>query len=390
MEQLNNQVNSLLADQEQANHSLQILQGRLQDADRIIESMELERRELTMKHTEETSTLRKRIRALSDQLEHGDAPLMSAQPSSTGFDDFNAEMEALNMGTNDWDAFLFDDELHGDPLNTMNFEPPKINHVEPSPLNTTTVLQKGEPVAQHLSTDSAPEQHVTSGLLFFLLLCGAFVASKPSTSQVPDLPDVPDDVRRAAPAVLNSLLADAQIPPTSISSAQIGVVNPGPSHVPTARNRLDRMHHRLTAPTRQQEYDAAWSLTPAEYAAYTHADFSLEDDDGAQRQVSRRNGNATPRPRRVLADTLAKLDEDSRAGKAAVYTRSLLWEQIPADVVKQFREMVRDHDELEALQQRSERGSGQESAKHDFDDDDDLDAENDDDDDEMNAYKTEI
>jgi len=35
-----------------------------------------------------------------------------------------------------------------------------------------------------------------------------------------------------------------------------------------------------------------------------------------------------------------------------VYTRSLLWDQIPADVVKQFKEMVRDHDEIEARQRQ--------------------------------------
>jgi hypothetical protein len=59
-----------------------------------------------------------------------------------------------------------------------------------------------------------------------------------------------------------------------------------------------------------------------------------------------------PGRRRNLAEMLANMqDEHTQNSKAEVYTRSLLWDQIPTDVVRQFKEMVRDHHEIETRQQ---------------------------------------
>jgi hypothetical protein len=81
----------------------QILIHQRQDADRIIESLHMEKRDMLMKHTEETSNLRKRIQVLTDRLDAGPAPAMSANPSSTGFTEFNEEFDTLNIGPHDWD-----------------------------------------------------------------------------------------------------------------------------------------------------------------------------------------------------------------------------------------------------------------------------------------------
>lgn len=348
------QIESLQLERQNQERNYQIMNHRLQEAQRIIDTMHEEKRDIMMKHTEETSSLRKRIRVLTDQLDHGPA-VMSADPSSTGFADFNAEMEALNMGPHDWDNLIFVNDLHSDTLEDISFDakteearpPPQAERTETSNAATTISSKK--------TSDGAADQHVTSGLLFFLLLCGAFVASKSPSSQSPDLPHVPPDVRAAAPTVLNNLLSDSQVSGTPVNARtpRLGS-EPGPSGLPTtpasrSRSKLDRMHHRLTAPTRQQEMDSAFALTTAEYASITNMDYRLSDE----RLPSDRRENESPRPRRILADTLASMQEEhTRNSKAEVYTRSLLWDQIPADVVKQFREMVRDHNEIEARQQQ--------------------------------------
>ena len=190
------QIETVELERQSQDRNYQILSHRFQEAQRIIDTLHEEKRDLMMKHTEETSSLRKRIRVLTDQLDHGPAPLMSAVPSSTGFADFNAEMEALNMGTHDWDSLIFDD-LPSDSLDEIGFEA-RSEHTrqftseERNDMAHTTVS-----ATTKKSSDGASDQHVTSGLLFFLLLCGAFVASKPLSAQPADLPQVPPDVRAA-------------------------------------------------------------------------------------------------------------------------------------------------------------------------------------------------
>lgn len=341
-------------DRQQQDRSHHIILHRYQEAQRIMETMHDEKRDMMMKHTEETSSLRKKIHILTEQLEAGPAPAMSAAPSSTGFTDFNAEMEALNMGPHDWDNFIFVNDLQNDSTDDFTFDP-KPEPVRPSPTlekksSSSTVV----PSHQRKSTDGTGDQPVASGLLFFLLLCGAFVASKPASSQPADLPQVPEHVRAAAPTVLNNLLSDA-----GPSSAQHGsravnraALEPEPSGLPhstRSRSRLEHMHERLTSPTKQQEIDSAFSLTTAQYASITNMDYATYDE----RPESSHHPDAHSRPRRNLAEALANMQEEhTRNSKAEVYTRSLLWDQIPSDVVKQFRELVRDHNEIEARQQR--------------------------------------
>ncbi|KAF2724965.1 hypothetical protein K431DRAFT_216695 [Polychaeton citri CBS 116435] len=328
----------------------QLLWQQKEEARRHIDVLQEEKRDLAMRHTEETSLLRRRIQILTDQLEHGSAPSMSAAPSSTGFADFNAEMEALNMNHdvgNDWDSFFVVNDLHNEGQEDFTFDP-TVDQVKLSPklekkASTNTIV----PVPPKLQHEASMEQPIASGLLFMLLLCGAFVASNPQISSRSDLPRMPPDVQRAAPTVLSNLLAEAG----SDSSTQLhasmpqAAQAPGPSSAALEGNgrtsRLDHMHRRLTVPSKQQEADAAFSMTPAQYASLTEVPIH-NPNDGAEPMTGRRN----------LAHALASIEHEGGKSKAEVYTRSLLWDQIPVDVVKQFREMVRDQDELESQQQQ--------------------------------------
>lgn len=352
---LEKEVSDLVFDRQQRQEECQLLLHRYQESQRIIETLQDQIRGLKVQHNEETSTLRKRVNILTEQLEAGPAPAMSAAPSSTGFTDFNAEMEALNMEPHDWDNFIFVNDMHHDNMDDFTFDP------RPEPVKQSPVLEKRPssdtvvPSPPKKFSDSPTEQPIATGLLFMLLLCGAFVASKPASLQPRDMPKMPAEVRDAAPTVLNSLLSETGSSSTYAQSRSmqrpIYEAQPsGPSfgrHEPSSR--LDHMHHRLISPTKQQEIEQAFSLTTAAYASISNTNYPAHDehDESSQRDASRR-------PRRNLAEALANMQQQhQQSSKAEVYTRSLLWNQIPVDVVQQFKEMVADQKEIDA--HRSQR-----------------------------------
>lgn len=239
------------------------------------------------------------------------------------------------------------------------FFPPSgdVFHNQPEPAKPSPVQEKRPASAlttQGRSKETENTQNdppVAQSLLFMLLLCGCLVASVPANSQPAALPNMPADVRAAAPTILNDLLSGFDTtsgPGSSRSMAKAVVPLPSASAYSNSRpGRMDRVHRRITAPTKQQEMDQAFSLTPAQYASVTNADFPSYEQTPAP------TSNEAPNPqRRPLAEALASLEEQQTQGiKAEVYTRSLLWEQIPADVVQQFKEIVRDHNAIEAQHQ---------------------------------------
>lgn len=303
---------------------------------------------MILKHTEETATLRKRIQILTEQLDAGPAPMMSAQPSSTGFNDFTGEMEALTMAPPDWDQFDFFNDLNSNVTDDFGFDPKpeapssSVPDKRNSPASAVTVTEKKP-------TDGSTEPPFASGLLFFLLLCGAFVASKPESSRPSYIPQVPEDVQAAAPALIHNLLSDSNSTPTQhhTSESRRNQMEPGPSALPQAtrsHNRLDHVHQRITSPTKEHEAAAAFSLTQQQYASISGMDYL------SQNEHSRPNSrhNTPPGRRRNVAEALANMQDEQSQNKADVYTRSLLWDQIPPDVLQQFKQMARDHNEIES------------------------------------------
>lgn len=306
--------------------------------------MEIENTDLILKHTEETSRLRKQVQCLNERMDAGPAPAMSANPSSTGYSEFNAEMGQLNVGFNEWDYLSLDD-INPDMSNEFSMPEPVVMKNAPTveaALPHTSTRQPGN------ATNITADPPVASGLLFMLLLCGAFVASRSATSTFTNLPQVPEEVRIAAPAVLSTLLAEATRPSKQLTGASGHTgLEPAPSGLASSpsradNNRMSQLHHHLTAPTKQQEIDQAFSITTAQYTSMTSTSNFLS-------QVE--HGETTPQPRRNLAEALANMRQEAQnrgSSGAEVYTRSLLWDQIPTDVVDQFKQMVADSDEIEA------------------------------------------
>ncbi|KAF2226628.1 hypothetical protein BDZ85DRAFT_191358 [Elsinoe ampelina] len=312
----------------------------------LLEARDMEKEELTMKYTEDTGNLRRKIAYLQQQLDnpHGNEYMMN---TNTNFNDFTSDMNALSVNNQPWMAG-----------NAGQFT------TEPEQARPVMGQQDIKPA----KTETDPP--IASGVLFMILLCGAFVASKGNSK--PFIPRLPEEVRVASNTVLDSLLKDSRAdiltgnmqPPAIHPPQQLQNMphpqqmrnmqqahNPWQQHVPQQDNR-QTLYRSLTMPTNQQEAEQLFQLTPSEYNSLTSAD-----------NYAAYHPQQTMAPRRNLAQTLATVREESisKAPPAEVYTRSLLWDQIPADVVKQFKELVR---ESKAAEQGGDSGGQMRDHKH--------------------------
>ncbi|OTB00040.1 hypothetical protein M426DRAFT_15855 [Hypoxylon sp. CI-4A] len=283
-----------------------------------LEALTLEKEELIRNHTIESGDLRKKISVLTDhvqRLEH------AAMPSNTGYSGGFNDMDTLTMDTS-WDNMGFMDEF---PMDTEVKQELQI------------VSQKKPEVSLPSDVDKSTTQ---GGLLFMLFLVGAFVLSNRST---PTIPRVSEDVREASATLLNNIFKDAGVP----NAPETAIVPAGPqpsgadwthsASVPMASGNMEGvapsmlgdLADSLTQPTQEQTQEQVFSLTPAQYNGVTSQDFL--------RAPSTRS---TSQGRKNLADALNNIRHGEKQSTAEVYTRSLLWDQIPGDVVRNFAKMV--------------------------------------------------
>jgi hypothetical protein len=188
------------------------------------------------------------------------------------------------------------------------------------------------------------EKPAASGLLFLLLLFGAFVASKATPSS--SLPPIPQPLRTASAAVLNTIFEDAGVKPTAaitttdprnfelslgpsvtqqVSDAWV-VPKSDASQMIGLDSSLAMLNAHLDQPkTRAQEQQELMMLTAAEYEEVTSKEFLREQEF------------TTSEGRQNLQATLSALRKGLNKPTAAeVYTRSLLWDKVDAEVVRRF------------------------------------------------------
>ncbi|KAI1386208.1 bZIP transcription factor [Hypoxylon trugodes] len=286
-----------------------------------VENLSLEKEELIRNHTIETGDLRKKISVLTDhvqRLEH------AAMPSNTGYNNGFSDMDTLTMDTS-WENMGF--------MNEFPMEPEVKQELQ-------IVPQKKPEVSLPSDVDKSTTQ---GGLLFMLFLVGAFVLSNRSTS--PTIPRVSEDVREASATLLNNIFKDAGVANTPESA--IVPAGPQPSgnadwtstaSVPMAGGSMDGvapsmlgdLADSLTQPTQEQTNEQIFSLTPAQYNGVTSQDFLRSPPPSRTQSQGRRN----------IAETLNTMRNQEKQSAAEVYTRSLLWDQIPGDVVRNFAKMV--------------------------------------------------
>ncbi|OTA58417.1 bZIP transcription factor [Hypoxylon sp. EC38] len=293
-----------------------------------VENLTLEKEELIRNHTIETGDLRKKISVLTDhvqRLEH------AAIPSNTGYNNGFNDMDSLTMDTT-WDNMGFMNDF---PMETEVKQELQI------------VPQKKPEVSLPSDVDKSTTQ---GGLLFMLFLVGAFVLSNRST---PTIPRVSEDVREASATLLNNIFKDA-----GVANAENAIVPAGPqpsgadwtstASVPMASGSMDGvapsmlgdLADSLTQPTQEQTNEQIFSLTPAQYNGVTSQDFLRSPPP-----------RSTSQGRRNLAEALNNMRNSEKQSAAEVYTRSLLWDQIPSDVVRNFAKMVAECNNANSGQQ---------------------------------------
>ena len=280
------------------------------------ENLNREKEELVRQHTLETAELRKKNTILKEEAQRLESISMSAQTSSTGISSGFPDFEHLTMDNSPFDDFSFIDSQ------IMESEPKS---------ETSLVVQPKESPTPTNSDDKA----AAPGLLLMLLLCGAWVASKSSASAPTSIPRMPDDVRVASSAILDNIYRDAGLQPSaavtsSINKPSLPRVASSATVIRTA-SPLSTLHNDLTRPTQQQQREQCFSLTADQYNHMTTDDFT---DDPTPTH--------TPR-RRNLGEALAALRAEKKGPAAEIYTRSLMMNEVPTDVVRDFARMMSEN-----------------------------------------------
>lgn len=288
-----------------------------------IDEMIAEKEELVRRHTIETAELRKKNAYLADQAQKIDSIAMSAVPSSTGYSAEYSDFENLTMESSPWDNFSLVTDFNMEPKHEAE------NSIIVAPKKESNNEREGTPTA-------------ASGLLLMLLLCGAWVVSNNSSSSSGPISRMPEDVRMASTAVLDTIYTDTGLqpqmpnPPNHLSNKRGGPEAGSEAHIPTissdssshSRSPLTTLHRQLISPSHQQQRDQVFSLSANHYNSVTG------DDD------MMRTTQAAPNRRRNLGDALAALRVNKQGSAAEAYTRSLMWDEIPTNVVRDFARMV--------------------------------------------------
>lgn len=299
-----------------------------------IETLNLEKEEMIRSHTIETGELRKKVSVLTDHVQRLESSAPAANSGSNAFASAYDDMEGMTMG-GAWDASNF--------LNEYPVEP------EVKQEMAVVSVKKAE---SNAFTESSEKPAAQGGLLFMLFLVGAFVLSSRST---PAIPRVSEDVRAASATLLDNVLKEAGV---NSHSASLQAAAPQPSggswvnanSMPVndmamegvAPSMLSDLGDVLTQPTQEQTNEQIFSLSAAQYNGVNSQEFLQNAPDRSTTSQGRRN----------LADALSTMRTPNKQnGAAEVYTRSLLWDQIPNDVVRNFAKMVAECNNAQNEQQ---------------------------------------
>lgn len=316
-------INDLEEDLAEAKLALDEWARKEQHYQQYIESLQMEKEEMVRTHTLETGDLRKKVSVLTEHMQKMESTAMSTVPSSTGFSADYSDIDGLNMDGN-WDNISF--------LNDFSME---------SEIKVENSMVSAKKVDTSLLSE--PEKPAAQGLLLMLLLVGAFVASKGSS---PSIPRMSDDVRAASATLLEDVFKDAGIQQSASAVSDVtNAIAPLPSGswsttqnpslggnemVGVTSSTLGDLANSLSQPTEEQNNEQLFSLSAAQYNGLTSQDFL--DNSPATRSTSQGRKN--------LGESLAAMRSNSKKSAAEVYTRSLLWDQVPSEVVRNFAKLV--------------------------------------------------
>ncbi len=160
-----------------------------------------------------------------------------------------------------------------------------------------------------------------------------------------------DDIRAASATVLDNIFKEAGVQssdPRLSTANRVEALEPTPSNTAwpapkmtltaaemagitgSSHSPFDVLNHQqLTAPTKEQEQEQLFSLSVDQYNGITSQDFLREPEEPS-----------TSLHRRNLGESLAAMRANRGESAAEVYTRSLMWDKIPTEVVRDFARMV--------------------------------------------------
>jgi hypothetical protein len=285
-----------------------------------IENMQLEKEEMVRTHTIESGDLRKKVSVLTEHIQRLEVTPIASAPAPSGFANDYADIDSLTMD-GAWDNISFLNDFSSDAEVKVE------TSLVPAKKSESSLLNE-------------PEKPAAQGLLLMLLLLGAFMASKGPS---PALPTMSDDIRAASTTLLEDIFKDAGVPQSASGvSEAIGPLASGTSWsvasmpsmggnemVGVTQSTLGDLADRLAQPTEEQNHEQLFSMTAEQYNGLTSQDF-----------LQNTPKRSTSQGRRNLGETLAAMRNNKKESAAEVYTRSLLWDQVPSEVVRNFAKMV--------------------------------------------------
>ncbi|KAG5958173.1 hypothetical protein E4U58_005494 [Claviceps cyperi] len=300
-----------------------------------VDRVTMEKEDAIRASTIETAELRKKVAVLTNHVQRLENRGIRKNASGVTNHHFSAgNYNGMNGIPGSWDHSIY----------TSDCSPSQENQVRPQ------MSDMRPPKNEEPALPSEAEKGSTSqgGLLFMLFLVGALVVS---SRTMPTIPRVSEDVRAASATLLATVFKDAGVSclPESIRSmppqpsgsawsrsagASAGAdMNDVDMDNAAAPSMLDDLGYALTRPTQEQMRQHIFTMSATQYDGVGSQDFLSDGLDTSQQ--SRKN----------LADALAAMraaSQHDHESAADVYTRSLLWEQIPLEVVRNFARLVAD------------------------------------------------
>ncbi|CAK7271264.1 hypothetical protein SEPCBS119000_004511 [Sporothrix epigloea] len=337
---------NVMSDMEQTINDLRMkvaeLQMEKQNLLQYVENLTADKDEILRQHTAESAELRKKISVMSDHIQALEkSTALAPSPLASPKGEVHERVYDSTIGTYSSMGDL-GVEAASDPWEDLFHSTPSIEqsqHLERQPQQVAAV--KAAPETRTLDTAHTEKPTSQGGLLFMLFLVGAFVMSN---RQMPSMPPVSDEIRVASAELLDNVLRDAGMPnslpsasvlPLSVATSTSVPANSAATSATTwaqpttvEPSLLGQLSDQLIQTTDEQAKSQVFSLDAVQYSGVVSSQYSP-----AAQASSTTSGNC----RRNLADTLANLRSNNTA---EVYTRSLLWDQIPGEIVRSFINMV--------------------------------------------------
>ena len=226
---------------------------------------------------------------------------------------------------------------------------------------TATAAEK-LPLQQQKSSNHHHHHHPFSLNAFYMcLLFGAFIASNATSSARP-LPHLSEEYRCESANIVKAVLSDDVTRSIAAPAAVPASGNTIELHNNNNNNMeeslsttLDQLHNALTIPTKEQEQEQAFTMTPGQYNSLTTFDHASVTTDIEHAEPGLSN----------LQQALNAMWSDRKASSSAsssseVSSRSFMWDQVPEKVIHDFRRMVQEYGHRDRGQIKQKPGLKQE------------------------------